>query len=197
MHRWSSYIPATERPSFVTPRRNKGFSLVEISLALGIIAFAFIALLGLLPVGLQTFRSAIDTGNETRIVQSFFTMLMATDYEKIRGLDYNTSKEIFYFDEEGMPTDTSVSAIPALSNQRLYAAKLFIEDPEVPTKGGSLTYGVNAVVFFSNIATPGMRDFEAINSLGELQARLKEKQGVSDLTVRPLLVAKMDGTKQQ
>ena len=172
-----------------------GFSLVEISLALGIIGFAFIALLGLLPVGLQTFRSAIDTGNEARIVQSFFSMLMATDFEKIRELDYGTTGEIYYFDEEGMPTDTSKDQVSALASQRLYAAKLFIEDSEVPRQA-KLTYGVNALVVFANIATPALPEFEKINTFGELRSLLDEKKGITEVRIRPILVAKMDGVKQ-
>src|SRR5687768_4374183 len=132
-----------------------GFSLVETSLALGIIAFAFIALLGLLPVGLQTFRQAVDTGNEARIMQSFLTKLEATEFEKIRELDFAQSEEIFYFDEEGMPTDTSKEPVPTLALQRLYAAKIFIDEPVVPTTSGTLTFGVNSVVVFANIASPG------------------------------------------
>ena len=135
-------------------RQDQGFSLVEISLALGIIAFAFIALLGLLPVGLQTFRQAIDTGNEARIMQTFMSKLEATEFSKIKELDFEQSEEIFYFDEEGMPTDSSTDEVPTLVNQRLYAAKIFIEDPEVPSTSGTLTYGVNAVVVFANIASP-------------------------------------------
>jgi uncharacterized protein (TIGR02598 family) len=197
--------PRTLRIRF-RPRRNQGFSLVEISLALGIIAFAFIALLGLLPVGLQTFRQAIDTGNEARIMQTFMSKLEATEFSRIKDLDFEKSDEIFYFDEEGMPTDTSTDEVPTLASQRLYAAKIFIEDPEVPSTSGTLTFGVNAVVVFANIASPGMRQFESLTSLSDLQNRLKQTvgsaaatgntanaQGIDNITIRTLLVAKMDG----
>jgi uncharacterized protein (TIGR02598 family) len=39
-------------------------------MAIGIIAIAFVALLGLLPVGLNTYRAAMDEANETWIMQS-------------------------------------------------------------------------------------------------------------------------------
>ena len=42
---------------------NAGFSLIEVTLAIGIIAFAFVALFGLLPTGMQTFRASVDTTN--------------------------------------------------------------------------------------------------------------------------------------
>jgi uncharacterized protein (TIGR02598 family) len=186
-------VPAFAPSSLAAGKR--GFSLVEISLALGIIGFAFIALLGLLPVGLQTFRSAIDTGNEARIVQSFFSMLIATDFANIDELDFATSSEIYYFDEEGMPTDTSQDQVSALASQRLYAAKLFIEEPEIPVDT-KLTYGVKALVIFANIATPALAEFEKINSLGELRSLLTEKKGSTEVRIRPILVAKMDGFQQ-
>jgi uncharacterized protein (TIGR02598 family) len=182
-------------PSGISPanlrRQQHGFSLVEISLALGIIAFAFIALLGLLPIGLQTFRTAIDTGNEARIVQSLFSRLLATEFEKVQTLDFENSKEIFYFDEEGMPTDTSLQAVPSLENQRLYGAKMFIEKSEMPTE--TLTYGLNAIVVFANTASPARAEFEQINTLGELRSLLKKNKGASEVKVRPLVLAKMDG----
>jgi uncharacterized protein (TIGR02598 family) len=214
MHREPSpHLVASDRRTLVLSagkRANHGFSLVEISLALGIIAFAFIALLGLLPVGLQTFRQAIDTGNEARIMQSFMTKLEATEFSRIKDLDFAQSDEIFYFDEEGMPTDTSRDEVPTLASQRLYAAKMFIEDPEVPSTSGTFTFGVNAVVVFANIASPAMHEFETLNSLSDLQNRLNKmgasgsgggngtggsnrEQGIDDLTIRTLLVAKMDG----
>ncbi len=41
-------------------RNRNGFSLVEVTLAIGVIAFALIALLGLLPVGMKSGAEAID-----------------------------------------------------------------------------------------------------------------------------------------
>lgn len=175
-------------------RQERAFSLVEISLALGIIAFAFIALLGLLPIGLQTFRTAIDTGNEARIVQSLFSRMLATEFEKMQALDFENSKEIFYFDEEGMPTDTSLHAVASLENQRLYGAKMFIERSEIPSE--TLTYGVNAIVVFANTASPARAEFEQINTLGELRSLLQKNKGASEVRVRPLVIAKMDGKQQ-
>ena len=53
-----------------------GFSLVEVSVALGIVAFALIAILGLVPVGM---KSARDAENDTR------SSLIAQDaYNRIR-----------------------------------------------------------------------------------------------------------------
>lgn len=42
------------------PDLQRAFSLVEVVLAIGITAFALIAILGLLPVGLNTMRESVD-----------------------------------------------------------------------------------------------------------------------------------------
>ncbi len=47
-------------------RSRTGFSLIEVVLALGVIAFAVVAMLGVLPVGLSTGH---DAQNETRAAQ--------------------------------------------------------------------------------------------------------------------------------
>lgn len=56
------------------------FSLVEIMLAIAVIAFAFIGLLGLLPAGLTTFRQAMDTSVGAQIAQRIAGEIQETDY---------------------------------------------------------------------------------------------------------------------
>ncbi len=46
------------RYSAVEPVPIRGFTLVEVTLALGILAFCLVAILGLMPVGLDSFRNA-------------------------------------------------------------------------------------------------------------------------------------------
>jgi uncharacterized protein (TIGR02598 family) len=57
-----------------------GFSLVEVTLAIGIIAFAFVGLFALLPAGLTTFRQAMDTSVGAQIAQRIAGELQETDY---------------------------------------------------------------------------------------------------------------------
>ncbi len=49
-------------------------------MAIGIIAFAFVALLGMLPTGLNTFRKAMDTSVSAQIAQKISGELQETDY---------------------------------------------------------------------------------------------------------------------
>src|SRR5215207_4288283 len=121
-----------DNTSLLLPRRNRsgGFSLVEVALAIGIIAFAFVALFALIPTGLSTFRSAIDTANETWILGSINSMVQTTDFAEIEKLDYKVSEEIYYYDEEGKPTDReqqNPKADAEVIANRLYAVKLIVQ----------------------------------------------------------------------
>jgi uncharacterized protein (TIGR02598 family) len=84
-----------------------GFSLVEVAMALGIVAFAFTALLGMLPVGLGLFRSAMDTSIATRIVQSVSSDLQQADFDALG----TTTTGVLYFDEQGNAVSSPDQAI--------------------------------------------------------------------------------------
>lgn len=104
-------------PPSKSPRA--GFTLVEIALAIGIIAFAFVALMSLLPAGLTTFRRALDTSICTQIAQRIVSEAQGVDFDVLTdrdnlpdskpGRDYSFrmhrpgTKEIWirYFDEQG------------------------------------------------------------------------------------------------
>ena len=188
--------PPPVNPSFAPkPRLAQGFSLVEVALALGIVAFAFVSLFGLLPVGLTTFRNAIDTTNESRIVQSFVSKVIATDFENLQSkVDYSSTQEIVYFDEEGSLVDTSVKPVASRAADRIYAAKLFVEPPVVPTTSESFQFSRNIVVVFANLSSPAAKEFdENTANLGALRTYLTRTAGKTSLKVRPVLVSKMDG----
>jgi type II secretory pathway pseudopilin PulG len=54
-----------------------GFSLVEVTLALGVAALCLLVLLGLLPIGLKTQKSSIQQTTATQIVSSISAVLRA------------------------------------------------------------------------------------------------------------------------
>jgi uncharacterized protein (TIGR02598 family) len=177
------------------PQDSRGFSLVEVALALGIVAFAFVSLFGLLPAGLTTFRNAIDTGNEARIVQSFVSKVIATDFENLKTkVDYASTNEIVYFDEEGTQVDTSIKQVPSKMLNRIYAAKLFVDDPIVPTDTNTFQYSKNVVIVFANLSSPAAKEFDDYTAnLTKLRDHLKQVSGRTNLKIRPVLISKMDG----
>ena len=72
------------------PGRNSamaGFSLIEVTLAIGIIAFAFVALFGLLPTGMQTFRASVDSTNDVTMLQEMNAMVQVTEWKNVDSLD--------------------------------------------------------------------------------------------------------------
>jgi uncharacterized protein (TIGR02598 family) len=59
-------------------RRAPAFSLVEVTLALGIAAFCLIAVIGIIPVGVQTNRNATSQTAATNIMAAVVSDLRAT-----------------------------------------------------------------------------------------------------------------------
>ena len=165
-------VPPPSGCSATRKRRITAFSLVEVSMAIAIAAFAFTALLGLIPTGLTVFRNAIDSSNETWIVQNLNSMIQVTDWSEVDSLDFGTSGEIYYYDEEGRLTDTERSneSDARTRERRLYGAKLLIEPLGQP--GGdaaSLKHGRRVIVVMANITQPpAVKAFEAITGPSDL-----------------------------
>lgn len=57
-----------------------GFSLVEVTIAMGIVSFGLVTLFSLLPVGLNQFREAMNANISSRIAQRLLHEALQTDY---------------------------------------------------------------------------------------------------------------------
>src|SRR5882724_10237327 len=108
-------------------RRVHAFSLVELTLALGIAAFCLIAVFGLVPVGVQTNRNATSQTTATNILSSVVSDIRAspkgnsnTAKYKIRRSKSNSTTVCF--DGQGQPNTGSVlignQSCPAAGNWR-------------------------------------------------------------------------------
>ena len=88
-----------------------GFSLVEVTLALGIAAFCLITLLGLLPLGMQTNQSAVSQTAAASILSSVVADLRATARSNPTSPQYDITfgtAKLLYLDDQGRvvtPTD--------------------------------------------------------------------------------------------
>lgn len=88
-----------------------GFSLIEITLALAIAAVGMIAILGLLPQGIQASRDAADSTMAATIVQDMFSQARALPFtqagnfftQKVN-LSTQTTGQEEYFDQDGFLT---------------------------------------------------------------------------------------------
>jgi uncharacterized protein (TIGR02598 family) len=115
-------------------RQVAGFSLIEVTLAIAIIAFAFIALIGLLPAGLGIFNQTVDSTNEMRISSHLTSMLMASDFENIKSSS-GISSDIYYYDVDGGFLDTEKKPNAAYVDARIYAARAMSDSQNVPKPG--------------------------------------------------------------
>lgn len=66
-------------------RQSGAFSLVEVALALGIIAFALIPVIGLLPIGLSSYRKSIDLSVGSQITQRIIDEAQQSDFDTLTG----------------------------------------------------------------------------------------------------------------
>jgi uncharacterized protein (TIGR02598 family) len=120
----------------------RGFSLIEIVIAIGIIAFAIVGIMGLFPVAM---RSALESQRETRaavIAQQIFSDLQVnsgtvrrifsgsgTNSQTINLAVAATNPPIpLYFDESGRAEGPTASA------NSIFLANLYIS-PDVPITG--------------------------------------------------------------
>jgi uncharacterized protein (TIGR02598 family) len=95
------------------------FSLVEVTLALGIAAFCLIAVFGLMPVGVQTNRNATSQTAATNIIAAVVADLRATPRTSPTssqfGITFGTNPTPLYFDGSGQ----FASALTANSRYQL------------------------------------------------------------------------------
>lgn len=93
------------------PRQDRGFSLVEVVLALGVVAFAIVAIIGMLPVAMS---SALESKRESRaafIANHLAATLRATPFQNARPIESMTSginlavssNTTIAFDDNGAP----------------------------------------------------------------------------------------------
>ena len=97
---------------------NAGFSLIEVVIALGIFSFCIVAIVGLLPVGMNSVRSVSNENNAIHIASSIEGIWQAAPLGStitipniITDLPISTSKNAtYYFDEFGEPLASSTGA---------------------------------------------------------------------------------------
>lgn len=64
-------------------RPTRGFSLVEIVLALGVISFALVAIIGLLPIGLASNRGTIQETRANHLAEEIFSTLRSQPFTNV------------------------------------------------------------------------------------------------------------------
>lgn len=103
--------------------RSAAFSLVEVTLAIGVMGFSFVAIIGLVPVGLGNFRQTKNVSVASDISARILSELQDTPFTQLvgtttAGQSWNLTKAdgtpngtaIRYFDEQGTETTKANSS---------------------------------------------------------------------------------------
>lgn len=138
------------RQKLICSRR--GFSMVETVLALGIVSFAMMGIVGLIPMGLGHFRDAMWMNAETQILQRISNDLLLTEYQDL--VSAYSSQQDFYFNDQAKALESDSD------KTRLYQARVTLNDLSAPGLPGSS--GKTATIMISRIDRPG---FEKAYSL--------------------------------
>ena len=127
--------------------RIAGFSLVEVSLALMVVAIALVALLGLLPSGMNNFRSALDGQIAGEIFQRVMADAQETDFDTLIKSGTDTEKggasQQFYrlplrhFDNQGTEVKVADPNTPTVTEAKdiLYTVRVRGSMPGDPDPG--------------------------------------------------------------
>src|SRR5437763_16587945 len=109
--------------------RQHAFSLVEVVLALGVVSFAIVAILGLVPTGLKTSHSSQDETRATQLAQAIFSSMASQAQTQFTGVTLQTNDSstipafdltatattIVYADNDGKLSANSAGAAYALN----------------------------------------------------------------------------------
>jgi uncharacterized protein (TIGR02598 family) len=104
---------------------------VEVVLAMGIISFSLLTILGLLPVGLNVLKEAGDVSTRARIVQKLHGEILLMPFGK---LEDQFGDRTLYFDEAGervAETDISSAALYKVETQ--LTSPLYPNSSQVPS----------------------------------------------------------------
>lgn len=116
----------TTPPGF---RSSRGFTLIEITIAITIASLALVGLLGMVPQGLRTMKMATDLAIEARIHQQIISELTQTDWENRT----NYHELIRFYDDQGIPVTESQNRADPELYPIVYTARIL-----VPNKGSTL-----------------------------------------------------------
>ena len=141
----------------------RGFSLVEVVLALGIISIAMVPLVGMLPIGLTTFRGSSDRTISVQIAQRIMNESRQAGFTNLTAM---TTPQFRYFTDEG---DETTAASPT----KIYVTRTdVIIQVSVP----------GAVSAFSNASLAQVRVRVAASPTGDVSATTAAGPSVQDFT---------------
>jgi len=148
-----------------SPRKDRAgpraFSLIEIALALAVISFAVVGLIGLLALALDSSRASGDDTYVASMARQVVAELRAGTFDGIAGKLGTDGSEIFYFDNEAHKLAAAPGAV--------FSCKAVLTaNPDYSTTGTSGTPVVNLYEVRLQFSKGGA----AAGSLGSLQSSI-------------------------
>ncbi len=165
------------------PCKASGFTLIEIAIAVGILAVALVALLGLLPGGMTNFRKAMDTSITAQIAQRILLDMQQAEFDEVIDAptsgtatvspDYTFtapkrgSQQFRYFDEQGGELIPPNNGTNLSANQKLamvYQVNVRVmPTASVPAKGDAIA-GTVAQITVQVARNPGNKTLPVYRS---------------------------------
>lgn len=93
-------------PQSVSIRCSAGFSLVEVTIALGLAAFAMVSVLGALQSGLTVLRDSLDQVSETNLLREVAALASRSSLSELS----QRAGLYGFFDEQGLPIQEAADA---------------------------------------------------------------------------------------
>lgn len=129
-------------------KTQKGFSLVEVVLAVGIMAMGVVTILGLLPHGMEMSRKTANEQAETRIVEQLVGEMQSADWTTMGGLIGGGSEIKAYFDDQGLRL---LNAESSVGSGLVYMARVLIVNNSEIDQGAPLPGKNNNAVNNKNL----------------------------------------------
>ncbi|PTX99504.1 hypothetical protein DB346_16845 [Verrucomicrobia bacterium LW23] len=123
----------------------RGFSLVEVVIALGVISFALLALLAIVPLSLKTYQEASERTIQVAIVDQISARAQKTPFSQLSTL---TSQNLVY--------DRAGDEVAPASPEAFFSVKLSMDGTAIPSSPPVVSSNlVTLKVELSTIGKPG------------------------------------------
>jgi uncharacterized protein (TIGR02598 family) len=192
--------PCLRRGLFVgsSAVQRDGFSLVEVVLAVGIVAFAFVGVLALLPTGMSVFHQSLNISVGSQIAQRVINDAQQTDFTQLISGGAGTSPfrlanpidsakgPVRWFDDEGKELSSAAGAVYFVNTR-------IVTSTALPLASGTMTNPDLATVTVQVATNPGNQTL-ALSASTDLWSGAY--QGNSAVVVPILTVSALIGKSQ-
>ncbi len=108
----------------MAPINKQGFTLVEVMIAVSILALVILSYVGLLHSGMQNMGEAISRSTESRITQNMLREVQQADWETLDETFATKESRTCYFDDQGIP-------VKAGHISHIYTARIYLDQAKI------------------------------------------------------------------